>query len=78
MSAAYKQTIQTAGLNNDHQGELGMLHALLVYADANHSGSDTLTGAAEVIRRLEAAGINPHALLRIKQILNTTINQANS
>jgi len=70
MSAAFRETISAIGLTDDSQGEAAFIHALLKYANANHSGLDVLSNPlAEAIRRLEAAGINPHALARIKQLL---------
>lgn len=70
MSAVYSKVAEQLGLNNSSQGDAGFLHALLTYANANHSGSDVATNPySEVIRRLEAAGLNPHAMVRIKSIL---------
>jgi hypothetical protein len=70
MSAVFKQASDRLSLSESSQGDLAFVHALFKYADANNTGSDVLTNPiSECIRRLEAAGINPHALHRIKELL---------
>lgn len=71
MSVVFQKAIKFIGFNRDTQGDASFIHALLQYADANHSGSDVLDNpVSEAIRRFKAASINPHVLARIEQMLH--------
>jgi hypothetical protein len=68
MSAVFKKVLDS-GFNSDSQGEGAFVTALLQFADANHSGGDVLANPySEALRRFEAAGINPHAFARLRQV----------
>jgi hypothetical protein len=70
MSAVFKKVQDQMGLNDDSQGDLAWAAALLRFADLNHSGGDVLTNPyEEVVKRFEVAGLNPHAMKTLKQIL---------
>jgi len=66
--SVFRKVIDSFGLSNNNQGELGFLHAILVYGDLYDDSADVLTNpASEVIRKLETvAGVNPHAVQRVK------------
>lgn len=70
MSAVFTTVATSQGYNADSQGEAGFVAALLAYAAANNSGSDSLDSPFdEAIRRFEATpNFNPHALARLKQL----------
>jgi len=69
MSAVFSTVANAQGYNADSQGEGAFVAALLKFADANHSGGDVLANPySEALRRFEAAGINPHALARMRQL----------
>jgi hypothetical protein len=67
----YRKVIDSFGLSNNSQGDLGWLHAILVFGDLYDDSADVLTNpASEVVRKLElVANVNPHAITRIKAIL---------
>jgi len=67
----YRKVIDSFGLSNNSQGDLGWLHAILVFGELYDDSADVLTNpASEVIRKLESvAGVNPHAVQRIKALL---------
>lgn len=79
MSVVFKRVSDSIGFNSDSQGENAFISALLTYANANNSGSDVSQNPfTEVVRRFEAAGINPHALARIKERLFDAENKFNA
>jgi hypothetical protein len=67
----YRKVIDSFGLSNNSQGELGWLHAILVFGDLYDDSPDVLTNpASEIVRKLEiVAGVNPHVVQRVKAIL---------
>lgn len=67
----FRKVIDSLGLSNSSQGDLGWLHAILVYGDLYDDSADVLANPfSEVIRKLESvAGVNPHAVQRVKELL---------
>jgi len=67
----YSKVIQAFGLNNDSQGDLAWLHAILVFGALYDDSADVLSNpVSEIVRKLETvAGVNPHAVQRVKAIL---------
>jgi hypothetical protein len=69
---AFQRTILAAGLNDSQQNDNGWLYALLSFGAFDYEGADTFTNPVqEVYRRLEAAGIGPHTLAKVKSMLNS-------
>ena len=71
---AFDRVLAAIGLSNDNQGEFALVHALLQYATSHQDRNDVHDNPfREVLRRLEAESLNPHALENLRRFFNSAI-----
>jgi len=76
---SFTKLIQYYGLNSDSQGENGFIHALFAYAESDYEGADTFSNPAkEILRRLEARGVNQHVLTKVAAFVNEYSNKVDA